>query len=153
MQSRIYHTYSINIVLAVVLLFIMGGCSGTDTNTGTDISKGEAEQTMEDFFRALSTADTTLIQQITTDDFILYEHDAIWNRDSLLSLMSATKGRNWEIQDPVVKAEGNLAHIYYYNVSRKPEGRSWLESALLINQKDTVRLAFMHSTKLYLNEQ
>jgi len=150
------NTGNIKTLALIILLTVIGyACSdhNPDTDPEPEISKTEAEQTMNNFFTALSTADTTLLNELTTDDFVLYEHDAIWNRDSLLSLMAATEGRIWEIQDAEVHSEGNVAHIYYYNVSRKPEGRSWLESALLINQKDTVRLAFMHSTKLYLNEQ
>jgi len=139
----------INLILTIIVLsWPLYACS--DQSPG--IAHDEAEHTMREFFSALSKADTSLMHQVTTDDFVLYEHDLIWNRDSLLNLMQATKGRIWEIKNPVVHTRGDLAHIYYYNVSRNPVGRSWYESALLVKQKDTLRLKFMHSTKLYLNE-
>lgn len=117
------------------------------------ITAAEAGQTMNGFFTSLSTADTTLLEQLTTDDFVLYEHDQIWNRDSLLALMPYTSGRIWEIQDFNAETEGGIAHVYYFNLSRKPEGRSWLESALLVDHNGQPKIKFMHSTKLYLNEE
>jgi len=122
-------------------------------STQPAITSAEAEQTMTDFFTSLSTADSTLLTQLTTDDFVLYEHDQVWNRDSLLALMPYTTGRIWEIQDFNAETEGNIAHVYYFNLSRKPEGRSWLESALLVDADGRAKIKFMHSTKLYLNEE
>ena len=121
------------------------------TNEQSSITSDQARQTMNDFFKALSTADTLLMERVTVDDFILYEHEEIWNRDSLLSLMSATQGRIWEIQDFELETRDDIAHVHYFNFSRKPEGRSWLESALLVRKEDQLQIQFMHSTKLYLN--
>lgn len=106
---------------------------------------------MEDFFTALSTADTLLMRQITADDFVMYEHDSIWNTDSLLSLMSRTEGRIWEIQEFYFTANGGIGHFNYYNISRNPIGRDWHESGLIVQTEDGLKLKFMHSTKLYLN--
>lgn len=118
----------------------------------SEITAEKAENTMDDLFTALSNADTTLLKQVTTDDFTLFEHEEVWNRDSLLALMPATEGRIWEIKDAEVYAKEDVAHIHYFNQSRKPENRAWLESALLIRDENgDVRIKFMHSTKLYLN--
>lgn len=138
--------------LMVILLFagLIYACS--EPNREQTLSGANAEQIMNDFFTALSTADSTLLNRITTEDFTLYEHDVIWNRDSLFSLMPSLQGRIWEIRNAKVQVGDDLAHIHYYNVSRKPEGRSWLESALLVRRNDTLRIAFLHSTKLYLSQ-
>ncbi|MDX1671688.1 MAG: hypothetical protein R3211_05055, partial [Balneolaceae bacterium] len=107
-------------VMLLVVSILLAACTERDS----PIEEEEVVQTMNDFFTALSTADSTLLIRITKKNFTLYEHDEIWNRDSLLSLMPAVEGRIWKIRDPIIHVEGNMAHIYYYNVSQKPEGRS-----------------------------
>ncbi|MFN1836030.1 hypothetical protein AB2B38_012265 [Balneola sp. MJW-20] len=136
--------------LFAALLTIVIGCN-SEIPDNPVISEADSRQIMTDFFTALSTADTTLMIQLTSDDMIMYEHEQIWTRDSLLALMPATLGRIWEIQDVTVRSEGELSHIHYYNISRKPVGRSWLESALLVRDEGEIKIKFMHSTKLYLN--
>jgi len=139
-------------VIFCFLLFLLVLVSCRES-TQPAITSAEAEQTMNDFFTSLSTADSTLLTQLTTDDFVLYEHDQIWNRDSLLALMPYTTGRIWEIQDFNAETGGHIAHVYYFNLSRNPEGRSWLESALLVDANGGPKIKFMHSTKLYLTEE
>lgn len=81
----------------------------------------------------------------------MFEHDEIWNVDSLLSLMPNTIGRKWSIEDLQVSQSDNLVHIYYFNKSINPVGRSWYESMLLETYSDgRLKIKFMHSTKLYL---
>lgn len=124
-----------------------------DVPVTVPVSAAESEQIMNDFFTALSTSDTTLLTSITSDNMVMFEHEEIWSRDSLLALMPLTGGRIWEIQDIEVVSEGDISHVHYYNLSRKPEGRSWLESALLVRQNDQLKIQFMHSTKLYLKNE
>ncbi len=121
-------------------------------HSSSSISESEAEQLMNNFFTALSTADTTLMNQITSDDFLLYEHDTIWNTDSLLSLMPRTRDRIWQIQDFNFTTDGDIAHFNYYNESGNPIGRSWYESGLITKTEEGLKLKFMHSTKLYLSK-
>ncbi|MDZ7716161.1 MAG: hypothetical protein U5J95_08120 [Balneolaceae bacterium] len=140
-------SYHLVILHVLLIVFLFTACSDLES----DIDSEDAKKTIQNFFTALSTADTLLLNQVTTGDFTLYEHEEIWNRDSLLSLMSATEGRIWEIQDFESISRENIAHVYYYNISRNPEGRSWLESALLIRNDGRTQIQFMHSTKLYLS--
>lgn len=138
-------------MLRFITLFTLVAFSCT-SNQKTTMSPESAEQLMADFFTALSTADTLLMRQVTADDFVMYEHDSIWNTDSLLSLMSRTEGRIWEIQDFNFTADGNIGHFNYYNVSRNPIGRDWYESGLIVHTEEDLKLKFMHSTKLYLSQ-
>ena len=82
----------------------------------------------------------------------MYEHDEIWNTDSLLSLMPLTEGRIWEIRDFSLTADGKIAHFNYFNQGVVPADRSWFESGLIIQTEHELKLKFMHSTKLYLNQ-
>lgn len=135
----------------VGVFFLLMACN-QPVDTTPSISDEEAEQIMNDFFTSLSEADTTLLNNITTDDFYLFEHDVIWNADSLLNLMSRTQGRVWVIKDFKVVKDGDIAHFNYFNESANPVGRSWLESGVLVREEGDVKIKFLHSTKLYLNQ-
>lgn len=129
---------------------ILSACS--QTPAPPSISDQEAEQIVNDFFTSLSKADTTLLMNITSDDFYLFEHDVIWNADSLLNLMSRTQGRVWVVKDFKTVKDGDVAHFNYFNESANPVGRSWLESGVLVREEDGIKIKFLHSTKLYLNQ-
>ena len=137
--------------LIIVFFFFSIFTTGCNKQN-SPISEYEAKQLMDSFFTALSTADSTMMEQITSDSFYMYEHEKIWNTDSLLSLMSRTKGRIWEIQDFKLVTDGDIAHFSYYNESKNPLGRSWYESGLIVSTEQGLKLKFMHSTKLYLTQ-
>ncbi|OEK01028.1 hypothetical protein BFP97_05680 [Roseivirga sp. 4D4] len=118
--------------------------------SSSPITDDEVNSVALDFFVALGTGDTTLMSSILTEDFEMFEHDVIWNTDSLLSLMPNTLGRKWSILDPVIQSEGSLAHLYYFNQGITPSDRSWYESMLLEKSDEGLKIKFMHSTKLYL---
>ncbi len=103
-----------------------------------------------DFFIALGTGDTTRLNKVLSDDFIMFEHDQTWNTDSLLSLMPNTIGRVWSIQDLKVSQDGDLVHIHYFNQGVVPKDRSWHESMLMNASGQELKIQFIHSTKMYL---
>ncbi|WP_139135199.1 hypothetical protein [Roseivirga sp. 4D4] len=132
-------------------LFLLSACMSVDRQTSSSpITDDEVNSVALDFFVALGTGDTTLMSSILTEDFEMFEHDVIWNTDSLLSLMPNTLGRKWSILDPVIQSEGSLAHLYYFNQGITPSDRSWYESMLLEKSDEGLKIKFMHSTKLYL---
>ncbi len=139
-------------IYSLIIASTLCACQITSTKNKTERpSLSTIEYIADDFFIALGTGDTTLMQQILSDDFQMFEHDEIWNVDSLLSLMPNTIGRKWSIEDLQVSQSDNLVHIYYFNKSINPVGRSWYESMLLETYSDgRLKIKFMHSTKLYL---
>lgn len=135
--------------LMIILLcccFFLTGC----VKYKQAITKKEAVSFADDFFKALGSGDTLYLQHHLADDFVLYEHDQVWNIDSLLSLMPLTQGRVWEIQKPHFVNNGAIGHLYYYNQGVTPSDRAWLESMLMERQGSELKLRFMQSTKLYL---
>ena len=125
-------------------------CKTKQHNEETSSSQDEAIAIIENFFTALGTADTLLLQNSLTEDFYMYEHDEVWKTDDLLGLMPMTLGRKWSFKDIHFKSGGNLGHITYFNQGIIPDDRSWLESALLVAEGDSLKIRFLHSTKLYL---
>lgn len=140
-----------HILLASASLCLLLACTPKDTSQPTPkISDKEITSVANDFFVALGTGDSTLMNRLLSQDFKMFEHDVIWNADSLLSLMPNTLGREWSVVDPIIQAEGDLAHLYYFNQGILPSDRSWYESMLIERTKDGLKIKFMHSTKLYL---
>ena len=134
--------------IALFLLAFAMGCKST--NSPSDFDKEQAHNMVKNFYRALSLADSTLMDQVLSDEFIMYEHEVLWNQDSLLSLMAATKGRIWRVDEIEFHVNGNIAHTYYYNESDNPIGRSWYESMLFKKEDGEWKIRFMQSTKRYL---
>ena len=136
------------LLIALFLLAFAMGCKST--NSPNDFDKEQAHDMVKKFYQALSSADSTLMNQVLSDEFIMYEHEVLWNQDSLLSLMAATKGRIWRVDEIEFHVNGNIAHTYYYNESDKPIGRSWYESMLFKKEDGEWKIRFMQSTKRYL---
>lgn len=139
------------IVLVIILLVAFSSCNGKKREaTNTSISNQEIKKVANDFFIALGTSDTTLLTNLVSDDFYMFEHEQRWTLDSLLSLMPMTIGRVWELKDIDINKNKELVHISYFNNSINPVGRSWYESMLIKKTDSGLKIRFMHSTKLYL---
>lgn len=129
---------------------LLAACQQTKIKqTDNTIPIAAIESVANDFFKALGSADTTLMMKVLADDFEMFEHDQIWNTDSLLSLMPNTIGREWSIENLKVWQDGDLIHLYYFNQGIRPQDRSWYESMLMTSADDLIKIKFMHSTKLY----
>lgn len=138
------------ILLSLFCLVLLFSCQQNSESPVQAVAQEDAEAVVNNLFTALATGDTTLMENTLTADFHMFEHELRWNKDSLLSLMPHTLGRIWEISEVKMEQDGDLIHLSYFNDSKKPLGRSWLESVLIEKQAGALRIKFMHSTKLYL---
>lgn len=149
-MTFIQHFSSMKNIILVIVTLLFVSCQTKMREKGTVLSKDAAIATIENFFAALATGDTLLLQKSLTEDFYMYEHDEVWQADDLLELMPLTLGRKWSFKDVKFMSEGNLGHISYFNQGIIPNDRNWLESALLVAEGDSLKIKFLHSTKLYL---
>lgn len=138
--------------LISVLIFICTiiSCQPNENTESPTVSLETIESLANDFFIALGTGDTTLLTKVLSDDFDMFEHDELWRTSDLLALMPNTLGRKWSVQELKVSQSGKLIHIYYFNQGKIPKDRSWLESMLMEQTAQGLKIKFMHSTKLYL---
>jgi hypothetical protein len=136
------------LICYALLVLLTIGCKSTHNDEV--LTKDQAHEMVRDFYSALSKGDSTLMSSLLSKDFVMYEHEVLWNQDSLLWLMSLTKDRIWRVDEIDHHANGDLTHIYYYNESDNPIGRSWYESMLFIREEDSWKIRFMQSTKRYL---
>ena len=114
-----------------------------------------ANQTVVDFFEALSSADTSRIRSLTTADFILLENGEVWTIQMLINYMRGInlndfkRINNLEFIDTDIK--GKAAWTAYHNsASITTKGQTtdihWLESAFLQKQRGAWKIRMLHST-------
>lgn len=137
-------------LLSLLLLLLTLSCTMSTQTSSSQLDKREAIKAIDNFYLALGSADTLLLQQTLTNDFYMFEHDEVWKTENLLELMTLTIGREWSVNDVHFESDQNNGHITYLNRGIIPSDRSWLESALLVKINDTIKIKFLHSTKLYL---
>ena len=136
--------------LSSLILLLLLACDVNHTPKNAAISEKEVTTCIEQFFEALANSDSLLLKQTLSKDFYMFEHDEIWNTDSLLALMPATLGRKWSVNEERITIIDNTGHISYFNQGIIPPDRSWLESALVVKENGSTKVVFLHSTKLYL---
>ncbi|MFY0594533.1 hypothetical protein [Roseivirga sp.] len=138
----------------LTLFFILSFTSCNQTKLSENVpvkwEDSEVKSIIDDFFIALGTSDSTKMNSILSNEFYMFEHDELWTSEQLTALMPLTVGREWEVKDLKVKQNGDLIHVSYFNQGIIPDDRSWFESMLIKDYDGTLKIEFMHSTKLYL---
>ena len=112
--------------------------------------------TVANMFAAVKMRDKTAFKAVLHEDFLLHENGQRLNADGIFELIvNAQDGGaefDWNIIEPRVYVEGNLACLAYRNcgsVTRGGDRQSveWLESATLIKDGDEWKVAFMSSMR------
>ncbi len=110
-------------------------------------------------FDGFAQLDYTKITKQTTSDFMLLENGAIWNNDTIVKKITFTKNK-YESFSRVNRIEfirteirGNTAWTCFYNeanfrMDSTTRSVRWLESAVLIKQKNDWKVQQFHSTVL-----
>ena len=145
-------------VLVAQLLLLSALCAGTFAQASSPADdSAKVTETVRMMFDALVTDDLDLFRSVTSPDFYAFDGGQRFDGDELLELIkdlhASGKVYVWEITEPNVRVVGDTAWITYVNrgsvsdATGKQE-RSWLESAVLLNQDGTWRIQFFHSTRV-----
>lgn len=138
------------LLLFSTLLFLLSACSTVDTQQ----EKANVEEVLITYYDGLGAGNWDAVRANATKDMRLVEDGLIWNSDSLIE--SITK--NWskyeikyEIQIIETTVEKNCARIIYRNHGNASYRSdiihiNWIESASLIKQNDTWKIAMIHSS-------
>jgi ketosteroid isomerase-like protein len=107
-------------------------------------------------FDALSNLDSVALKVQYTSDLLLLEHGVIWNMDSLISkAIKSKKPADFKRINTIdfvrTEVEGSTAWATYHNradvtVNGKHRSITWLESVVLVKEKQTWRVKVLHST-------
>jgi len=113
------------------------------------------QETINTFFKAFSEGDFKYIKQSSTIDFLLLEQGMIWNLDTLQNKLAKPKPTGYSRKNRFeffeTRITGKRAWVGYHNYAdfETAAGKRkihWLESAVLVKEKNSWKLEMMHST-------
>lgn len=111
---------------------------------------------VQNLFAAMSAFDDSKMKAVITEDFQLLEAGEVWNIDMLIQAIKPNgniyKRRNYFSLINVVSKK-DVVWISYWNqatfsMQNKSREISWLESAVLVKEKDNWKIQLLHSTKV-----
>lgn len=112
---------------------------------------------MRTMYVAATNDDLDLFRTVAAPDFYSFDAGKRFTGDELMALIknahAAGKVYVWQVTEPEVHVDGNVAWITYVNRGsiRDASGTknlSWLESAVLRREKSNWRIHFFHSTRV-----
>ncbi|RYG00399.1 MAG: nuclear transport factor 2 family protein [Chitinophagaceae bacterium] len=129
---------------------------GANAQIKTSTQKA-VEQTVVQFFDAMSAYDFDKMRSCCTADMKLLEYGEVWNMDKLVSSMKpfANKGatRINTLDFLTTTVNENAAFVIYNNTADfenngKKQRLNWLESVTLVKEKGVWKMQLLHSTVL-----
>lgn len=147
----------INIMRKITMLFILLTISTVVKSQQIPTKdQQKVQETVVDFFEALSVRDSISLKNHCTIDITLYEYGQIWNLDTLISKAitqnTATDFKRTNTFDFIyTKADKTNAWLTYRLSSIiKKDGKEvikqWLETVILAKQKKQWKVKHLHST-------
>lgn len=139
-----------HILLVVASLTLLIGCQSEES------ARLEVEQVIRAYFAGISAYDEDAIRSVCTDDYVLIEHGALWNNDSLINLLDTFKDKatiTYRFEDFKTNIRGTMAFTHYWNHGlMEMEGQQthfkWAESAAFRKENGKWKMALLHSTRL-----
>lgn len=125
------------------------------TNAATD--KDAIVDAMRTMYVALGKDDVALFRSVTAPDFFTYDVGKRLTGDELTALIKSRHAGGvvfvWQITEPDVRIEGDIAWITYVNRGSITDAAGtkdvgWLESAVLRREAGHWRIQFFHSTRM-----
>ena len=127
------------------------------TINAQDKNAKAVQEAINTFFKAFSETDFNYIQETSTKDFLLLEQGMIWNLDTLQNILSKPKPAGYTRKNRFdffeTRITGKKAWVGYLNHAdiESAAGKRkihWLESAVLVKEKNSWKLEMMHSTRV-----
>lgn len=116
----------------------------------------EVQETVIEFFEALSNRDSIALKKYCTADIVLFEYGSIWNADTLIrkaiKLNTATDFKRINNFDFISTTVTKNTAWTYYNLHSEiiRDGKKitmqWLETVIAIKKKKRWQIKVLHST-------
>tara|TARA_B100000609_G_scaffold142646_1_gene114588 strand:- start:946 stop:1428 length:483 start_codon:yes stop_codon:yes gene_type:complete len=149
------------LLILLVLNFFTLGCENQK-----NITDDQVIEVVREFFDAFDIENKNRnenLSRLVTDDFILCELGKFYKLDEFLEfvdpLLSSTISTKWTLSDHKVTIDNNIAHSFhnnsgvftdvYENGVKTNTYYKWLESALVVNDKGTLKLKYYQSENIY----
>ena len=121
----------------------------------------EVQQTVINFFSALSNRDSVSLKNHCTADILLFETGSIWNADTLIlkaiTLNTATDFKRTNTFDFINTTVADNTAWTTYNLhseitrNGKQSTVQWMETVIVIKEKQKWKIKVLHSTLLRRN--
>ena len=140
----------------IVLLYASTLCGQTLTS-----EQAQVQQTIKNLFAALTEADTVAMKTFSSTNVRFYEYGEVWPMDTLISKAIKSKSisdfkRTNSFDFVSTTINNNTAWTTYYLQSTffrngKEEIVKWMETIVLIKDKNRWNVDVLHSTRLSKN--
>lgn len=138
-------------LLLLLALRLLPGCQQTKPIDDPQILK----TVLRNYFDGIKNRDIKKLNEVTTNDFVLFEDGKVWSNDSLinsLSSLTSFKG-DWKFDNMKVNVDNSSGDIIYYdhgdfilNDTIKMS-LNWIESATFRKIDGKWKMNFLHSTE------
>lgn len=108
-------------------------------------------------FDAFSDGSIEKLEQGVTTDVVILEDGVVWSLDTLRKFFKKPRPADFKRVNKLnffqTEADGRMAFVSYYNTADiRANGKdfnvNWLESAVLIRDRDKWRIKMLHSTRI-----
>ena len=146
------------ITLKKIIILILATCISTLLHAQQQLTKDQREvnQTVINFFGALSNRDSVVLKDNCTADISLFENGSTWNADTLIlkaiTLNTATDYKRINTFDFInTTVADNTAWVTYNlrsEITRngKQSTVQWMETVIVIKEKQKWKIKVLHST-------
>jgi ketosteroid isomerase-like protein len=112
------------------------------------------KEVLFEYFDGIKTKDFNKMNDVTTDDFILFEDGKVWNNDSLIAFINAMPKYSAEFafdnfRINVDSESGSMSYINHCDLTVNDTTKTslnWIESATFKKVDDKWKMNFLHST-------
>lgn len=139
-----------------LFLFVMTVASLAEAQQNANVDQHAVEQTVINLFDALSNRDSILLKANCTPDILLFENGQVWNLDTMMRIVISLKKmddykRINKIEFIHTEIHNDVAWVTYHNqaditVNGKHRVVKWVETVVLINEKNKWKIKILHST-------
>ncbi|MBI1781700.1 MAG: nuclear transport factor 2 family protein [Sphingobacteriales bacterium] len=144
------------IILSIVLL-----SSATVKAQTVNKKQVAVQQTVENMFTALSNTDTAALKIFVTNNVRLYEYGQVWTIDTLIrkivqarSIPDFKRTNSFEFVNTSIHQKTAWVTYYLQSIitrNGKEETVNWMETVILLKEKDQWKINVLHSTRLINN--
>ncbi len=148
-QLQIYH---------MIIMLLLGVAANAQSSAKEEKS---VQQTIQKMFATLTNADTAALKTFVTANVHFYEYGQIWTIDTLIQKVMQSKSipdfkRSNKFEFVSTTINKKTAWVTYYLQSTftrngKEESVKWMETVVLLKEKNNWKIDVLHSTRLIKN--
>ena len=138
----------------VLIIFLAIGAFPACKQTKSADDAEQLKSVLRAYFDGIKTRDIKKLNEVTTNNFILFEDGKVWTNDSLINSLSSLKSfeGDWKFYNMKVNVDNSSGDITYYDHGdfivndTARMSFNWIESATFRKIDGRWKLNFLHST-------